>query len=358
MSLTLTKNNNEREKSKPEIEGKRLLYHRLLKHDFNQGQPSSIITGQPGSCKTAVSLSICEYLEKNHPTDRIFWRSALNSPLQFVKLSNWHIFIEKHSGIRFFDRRNGVDITDGLKAKKILTVFNDFDELYHKARPGVCNGVFFKDLHLDGIKKDQGTIQWFRFTRYLLNKFDWCHIFFDEYQEMVKSGQGERMYFEIDHHADDVSSARKTHLGIHSNCHQTSELDWRILPSFMMMMQLYGSRIYKHNLVNKQALAKIPEPNKYDGAYAWISEGNHYGIINFSKIYELSEKNQYAARIIDEYEHIKTCPICKRIFVYDRIDQIYCCRNCQDKAYRIRKKMKQDKNVMLPAIQIDVTPNY
>lgn len=358
MSLVLKKNNNKQEKSRQEVEGRRLLHHRLLKHDFNQGQPSSLIMGQPGGCKTAVSCHICEYFINNHPEDKIFWRSAQNAPAQFVKLPKWHIYIEKHSGIRFYNRKTGEDITEKLKTQRRLTVFDGFEDLYRRAKPGVCNGVFFKDLHLEGIKKDQGTLQWFRFIRFLLNKFDWCQIFFDEYQEMVKANQGERMYFEIDHHSDDVSSARKTHVGIHANIHQTPEVDYRVLPSFMMTLQLYGSRVYKHNLVNKKALAKLPEPNLDDGAFAWIAEGNHYGIINFPKIYELTENNQYAARIIPEYEHIKVCPVCNRTFVYERSDQVYCHRSCQDKAYRQRKKEKEGDDEGLPVLHPHPSPNY
>lgn len=343
MSLTLIKNNNKNNISRQEVEGNNLLNHRLFKHDFNQGQPSSLIMGQPGSCKTSVSCHICEYFMNFHPSDKIFWRSALNAPSQFVKLPNWHIYIEKHSGIRFYNRKTKTDITDILQKQNKLTEFDGFDDLYHKAKPGVCNGVFFKDLHMSGVKKDQGTIQWFKFIRYLLNTFDWCQVFFDEYQEMVKANQGERMYYEIDKHSDDVSSARKTHVGIHANCHQSIELDYRVLPSFMITIQLYGSRLYKHNMVNKKALSKIPEPSINEGAYGWISEGNHFGIVNFPKIYELDIEEQYAARIIPEYEHTKVCPTCNHIFVYDRIDQIHCSPNCRKRKYRENKKMREGK---------------
>ena len=336
------KTQKEKTTSRKEIEGKRLLYHRLFKHDFDQGQPSSLVLGQPGGCKTAVDCSICEFFMNKHPTDRIFWRSAINAPIQFVKLPKWHIFIEKHSGIRMFDRRTGEDITESLEREKKITYFSNFDDLYNKVKPGVCNGIFFKDLHLKGIRKDDGTIQWFRFTRFLLNKFDWCHIFFDEYQELVKAGQGERMWHEINNHSDDVSSARKTHVGIHANCHQTAELDHRVLPSFMICLQLYGSRIYKHNMVNKRALSSIREPNESIGADAWISEGNKFGIITFDKVYKIPSNISIAARIIPDYEHIKTCPICRHMFIYHRADQIYCGNACNIRAHRMRKKSEKD----------------
>lgn len=339
--MPLTLNSRRKETlTRPEIEGNRLLNRRLFLHNFDQGQPSSIIFGQPGGCKTAGTCSICEYFMNNHPTDKLFWRSALNAPIQFVKLPRWHIFIEKHSGIRFFDRKTGIDITDKLKRKKLLTEFETFEELYEKAKPGICNGVFFKDLHRDGIKKDEGTLRWFRFIRFLLNQFEWCHVFLDEYQEMVKAGNGEKMYWEIDRHSDDVSSARKTHVGVHANCHQTSEIDWRILPSFMIAIQLFGARVYKYNMVTKHALANLSEPNERDGADAWISEGGKFGKITFDKVYKLGDLN-IAARIVSEYEHTKICKICHRVYVYNRVDQEYCSNSCVQKAYRHRKKDKE-----------------
>ena len=265
----------------------------------------------------------------------------MNAPLQIVKLPRWHIYIEKHSGIRLFNRRNGEDITDKLVRKKKITYFNSFDELYKKAESSVCNGVFFKDMHLKGIKKDEGTLQWFRFIRFLLSQFEWCQVFFDEYQECVKSGNGEQMYWEIDRHSDDVSSARKTHVGIHSNCHQTAEIDWRVLPSFMLTLQLFGGRPYKYNMVSKTALAGLKEPTENKGAEAWIAEGGKFGKIIFSKVYKLKKEN-YSARIVSEYEHTKVCPVCKCMFAYDRKDQEYCGRACNEKARRRRKEKKVD----------------
>lgn len=340
IGLNLTKRNQENQLSKPQIEGDRLYNRRLLLHDFDQGQPSSLILGQPGSCKTAVTAQICEHSMTKHPEDRIFWRSALNAPVQIVKLPKWHIYIENNSGIRFFNRRTGEDHTDVLIKQKKISYFKSFDDLYNKAKPGVCNGVFFKDMHMKGIKKDNGTLRWFRFIRFLLNKFDWCQVFLDEYQEMVKSGNGDRMYWEIDRHSDDVSSARKTHVGIHANCHQTAEIDWRVLPSFMLTLQLFGSRPYKYNMVTKQALAGLKEPIEQYGAEAWIAEGGKFGKIVFPKVYKLDGLN-IAARIVSEYEHTKQCPICHHIFVYNRVDQIYCGNACTIKAHRKRKSSKK-----------------
>lgn len=274
-----------------------------------------------------------------HPTDYLFWRSAMNAPLQFMKLPKWHIYIEKDSGVRFFHNKTGFDITEQLKDEGKITYFKNFDDLYRKAKRGICNGIFFKDLHKKNIKKDNGTLQWFKFIRYLLSKFDWCQVFLDEYQEMVKAYQSGELWKAIDSHGDDVTEGRKTRVGIHGNCHDIGyQLDHRVIPGFMIFIQLYGSSVIKNRPVNKRALSSIPEPNEKDGAVGWISEGNRYGRLRFEKVYKLSENQSISARIISSYEKTKVCPVCNHVFIPERMDQIYCTRACNQKARRERNK--------------------
>ena len=342
LSLTLKSNSNDNTISRSAIEGTRLL-SRITQHDNRYGAKSSITFGQPESCKTAATCSIAEYFMNHYPKDPIFWRSALNAPIQVFKLPKWHIFIEKDSGIRLFDRNTGQDVTENLKKKRKITYFKGFNELLKKAKPGVCNGIFFKDLHYKNVKNDEGTVQWFRFIRDMLHRSIWYFVFLDEYQEMVKAGNGERMYWEIDKHSNDISSARKSNVGIHANAHQTSEVDWRVITGFMIILQMYGSRAYKHSSVSKNALAAIKKPTERKGAEAWISEGGHYGKLTFKKVYELPEKHNLEARIISEHEKTKVCPICHHVFRYKRIDQLFCSRACQEKDRRKRIKKAKGK---------------
>lgn len=342
LSLTLKSKTNENTKSRSAIEGTRLI-GRITQHDNRYGAKSSITFGQPESCKTTATASIAEYFMNHHPNDYIFWRSALNAPIQVFKLPKWHLWVEKDSGIRFFDRNTSQDITEQLKKKRKITYFQDFNDLLKKAKPGICNGIFFKDLHYKRVKIDQGILQWFRFIRDLLHRSIWYFVFLDEYQEMVKAGNGERMYWEIDKHSNDVSSARKSNVGIHANAHQTSEVDWRVISGFMIILQMYGSRSYKYSPVSKAALATIKKPTEQLGAEAWISEGGHFGKITFKKIYVLPDEYNIEARIISEYEKTKVCPICNHIFRYKRKDQIYCCRACQEKDARRKRQQRKKK---------------
>lgn len=342
MSLILQKNNKQNSLSRSAVEGQRLM-DRIRQHDNRYGAKSSLTFGQPESCKTAATASICEYFMNYHPEDYLFWRSALNAPLQIFKLPKWHILIEKNSGIRLIDRNNGQDVTEDYKKKRKITYFKDFNDLLKKAKPGVCNGIFFKDLHYKKIKIDQGTLQWFRFIRHLLNRSAWYFVFLDEYQEMVKAGNGERMYWEIDHHSNDISSARKSNVGIHANAHQTSEVDWRVITGYMIIIQMYGSRPYKYSPVSKNALAAINKPTEKIGAEAWISEGGHFGKTNFSRVYVLPEEHNIGAQIISEYEKTKICPVCSHVFRYKRIDQIVCSPACQKRKERQIKKASKKK---------------
>lgn len=323
------------------LEGKYLL-GRILEHEEKRGAKSELTLGQPESCKTAGTAFICEYFMLHHPEDYLFWRSALNAPIQIFKLPRWHLYIEKDSGIHFFNRETGEDITEKLQKKRKITYFKGFNDLLKKAKAGVCNGIFFKDLHRKGIKKDQGTLRWFQFLRHLLHRTTWYHVFFDEYQEMVKAGNGERMYWEIDKHSDDISSARKSNVGVHANAHQTTEVDWRVLPSFMITIQMYGSRQYKHSPVTKHALSSLKKPNEREGAEAWISEGGHFGKITFRKVYLLPKSMSIEARVVSEEERTKICSVCHHVFIYKRTDQLYCSTTCNAKAYR-RGKAKGKK---------------
>jgi len=326
--------------ARPQIEADKFM-RRLFSHNEDIGAISSITTGQPGSCKTAASCSMCETVMQTHPEDKIFWRSALNAPIQIFKLPKWHLYVEKDSGIRFYDRNKGVDITDNLYRNNHITYFTSFEELYNKAEAGICNGVFFKDLYLWGMTKDQGNLQWFRFIRFLLHNSNWDYVFIDEYQEMVKANSKGNLFWEIDTHADDVSTARKACVAIHANCHQIQELDYRIKPSYMLLSQMYGSLKYSGSPVSKKAIAAMHRPKESTGAEAWLSEGGNYGHIIFKKVYVLPKYLNIEARIIEEYEHTATCPYCYRKFRDDKRFSGYCSNKCRYLDTKIAKKWKK-----------------
>jgi hypothetical protein len=352
MALVLKKklSKPEDELSRSTVEWKKLMA-RILQQDNRYGAKSTLTLGQPESCKTSVTCSIAEYHMIHHPESYLFWRSALNAPIQIFKLPKWKLYTEENSGVRFYDRSNGNDITDGLREKNQLVEFTDIYDLMKKARPGICNGVFFKDLHMKKVDKDEGTIQWFNFIRHLLHSNQWYYVFLDEYQEMAKTGASENLWKEINNHSDDVSSARKANVGIHANAHQTTELDYRVLTGFMIIIQMYGARTYKHSMVTKKAIAALRKPDERYGADAWISEGSHFGRGVFKKVYVLPDGWDIEARIKKSDEKIKLCPMCNHEYIYKRIDQIYCSSAC-----KMRDVRRKKRNISVLAIDANVSP--
>lgn len=343
MSLKWTKNylKSEEEASPREVVEAQNIINDIFSHNDNKGAKTTLTLGTPGSCKTAVDCHFVHYLMKQHPKDKIFWRSSLNAPIQIFKLPEWHIWIENDSGVRLFDRITGKDITDKIENDGNLTYFKSYKYLYRKARGGTCNGVFFKDLHIKGIPEDKGTVQWFRFYRFLLQDFSWSMVVFDEWQEMCKSGTGGRMWHEIKKHSDDLGQARKGNVMTHGNAHQTSELDSRVVDNIMVFIQMYGSKKYKHNMVTKQAVAGLPKPTNNIGAWAWVSEGGRYGRFKVPDVYELPKNMSISARIVSKLEKTKVCPVCSHIMLYKNINKIYCSHACENKAYRMRKEQKK-----------------
>jgi len=314
------------------------LFNRILSHDNDMGAQSEISFGQPGSCKTAVDCSIADYFMKNHPEDKLFWRNPLRAPLQVFKLPQWQIFLEDGGGIRLYNRDTSKDITDKMERKGEVIYFKTFQQLINKAQGGVLNCVFFRDSHIKNVNNDNGTLQWFEFIRYLTEFNKWYHIFLDEYQEMAKAGNQKKMWHLIDEHSNDVSSARKCNVGLHVNCHQTYEIDHKVLANIMIVLQMYGSKIYKHSPVSKRALGGIKRPSESLVAEAWVSEGGNFGKMTFKKIYKLPKSLNVGAKLLSDKEEVKYCKFCHEAFVPKRKSQLYCDNLCKQRLYDKKNK--------------------
>jgi len=338
MALELVFDETEKnKKSRAEIEAD-LFMERIFKHDEGIGAISTLTSGQPGSVKTAANLSMVDHLINTFPHDKVFWRSALHAPIQTFKLDNpVKIWIQRGSGIRLFNRENAQDITDQLEEEGLVLYFDSIKELYTRAETGICHTVFFRDLHIRDVKKDKGTLLWFRFVRFLLSQAAWSYVFFDEYQEMVKANRKGHLYWEIDDHADDVSTARKASVGLHANLHQLHEIDYRVRSGYMISQQMYGSRKDKNSPVSKKALSSLPRPSKTTGAHAWLSEGGNYGHIIYKKIYEMPSNRNIEARLIPELEDVETCLYCHRIYVPEKTkDDGLCSDRCRAQISRMQ----------------------
>lgn len=318
------------------------LLNQLFSHSESSGAVSSISFGLPGSCKTAISLVFCAYAQNHYPEDKIFWRSALNAPLQFMKLpdSNYKIYVEKDSGTRFFDRRTSLDVTSELK----VSYFSNFEQLYSMCEGGVCSAIFFKDKHIRGIGNDYGTVGWLNYLNFLLGKYAWCHVFFDEYFEVAGSGSNGALWHQLNLHARDVSNCRKSNISLHSNAHAPSDIDFRVLSKYMTTIMTWGSRPTARSPLNKAALGGLRKPDEKTGASAWASAGGAYGKFSISEV--MSCDKSYMARILPELEDTLVCPTCDRVFLReDVVDSQYCSHAC---IYSRRNRKKEDSSPPSP----------
>jgi len=333
MGLNLeSKSKSDITQSREELEAQNLL-NDLFEHNEDRGAISTLTIGMPGSCKTTLELIFEQYATNHYPNDKIFWRSSLNAPLQFFKLEKYKIYVEEESGINFIDRISRKNITNDLD----ITYFREFEELYDECKPAICNAIFFKDMHLKGVERDEGTIRWFEFIRWLLGVYEWKHVFLDEYHEMIKNGATGLFWRKILDHSDDVSNARKSNLSIHGNCHQTSEIDYRVLDNIMCEIQMYGSKPSRHTPISRRALQHISKPNENDGAYAWISSGGRFGKFNIKDVLKLPKDISIMARINKKEENTLQCATCGHVLLRnDAFLGEYCSKSC----YWVSKRAK------------------
>jgi len=292
------KEKEEEVKSAEEVEGQNIVKS-IFEHDQDHGGVTSIVMGIPGSAKTAVCCSFADYIMDYYPKEKVWFRNSMYSPVQFIKLRNTHkVYIEKCSNVRLFDRFTGKDVTKKLGA----VYFTSFDDLYNKSLTGGCNAVFFGNSNIEGIPKDMdmGTIKWMQFMRYLLGKHTWQHILIDEYSELAGARPSGKMWEIVEQHAHDIKNARKSNMNIYSNTHQTSDIDFRVMQSIMVIVFLYGAHPYRFSRVNKYALDNLPKPTHRTGTYGWLSYGSKFGRVHFPTVYKPVKNVSYEARFVDE----------------------------------------------------------
>jgi|GEM_PF-2595992 len=155
--------------SKSEIIAERLL-KKCHVHDVNSGGVLSLVTGGLDCAKTSVMLSFVDYTLEHHPTEKLFWSNTYFAPIQSLRIGieKHHIMVKEDSNVTFHDRAQ--------RLKEIhpkITRFNDFDDLYQKAIPGLLNCVFFGQRNT-----------WMDFVHYLRGVGQWCHVYIDELSEI------------------------------------------------------------------------------------------------------------------------------------------------------------------------------
>jgi len=266
--------------SKGEIEAERIL-KRLHVHDLDAGGIFSLITGAQGTSKTSVMLSFMDYAIEHHPNEKIFWSGTYNAPLQFVKSKHpYQIMVKKGSGVRFFDRNDGL--------KEIfpeVIYFNDYADMYKKAKPGVCNAVFFGDRALV-----MGLIHFLRGTG------EWCHVFIDELSEISPSFSSGKLFHMIGNFSIDLKETRKSFTNVHTNSQAVGDICFRIRNKVMLKIFLPGSRAGKDTRLSQNALDNLSEDH-VNGNEGYIEMNGRFGKVRFRDIYKPNPKIQWEARI-------------------------------------------------------------
>jgi hypothetical protein len=275
------KNYEKNEMSKSEIIAERIL-KRCHVHDLDSGGVFTEITGSQGSGKTSVMLSFMDYTIKHFPGEKIFWSSCYNAPLQFIKIGEgkFYIMVKQGSSVTFHDRSN--------KLKQIfppITYFNNFDELYTKAAPGVCNAVFFDN-----------RINWIDFIHYLRSVGEWCHIYIDELSEICPAFTSGKQFHKIGGFANDLKEARKCMLNIQTNTQSVTDIDHRVRSKVMVKVYLPGSRRDNISRITQVAIDNLNE-DPDNGNEAYLEYSGKFGKTVFKDIYKPVVSMMWEARL-------------------------------------------------------------
>lgn len=273
--------NDDFELSKSEINAER-IFRRIHVHDLDSGGVFTEITGSQGSGKTSVMLSFMDYTIKNNPSEKIFWSSCYNAPLQFVKIGeeNYHIMVLEGSGVTFHDRNN--------KLKQIypkVTNFKDYTDLFNKAKSGICNAVFFGDRY-----------KWMDFIYYLRSVGEWCHVYIDEISELCPAFTSGKLWHRIKDFSLDLKEVRKCMINVHTNTQSVSDIDHRVRTKLMVKVYLVGARSDNVSRITQTAIDNLDE-DPVNGNEAYLEFSGKFGKTRFKDIYKPIQGMQWEARI-------------------------------------------------------------
>lgn len=283
-------NNNENEvTSRREHYGK-LHLQRILEENDQIGGVYTEITGSQGSGKTAVMLAFLLDFIKNYPNDKCFWGSTLNAPLQFLKLKDdmYHIMILEGSNIKILDReKNGKEIYfPNTGCRYPITYFKTFNELWDKAKPGCCNAVFFGDRTI-----------WMDFIFYLRSKYEWAHLFIDEFGEVAPSDKKDIMWQKIRKFSEDIKEIRKCNKNIITNTQTTTDVDYRVRRKLMVRIFLPGAKADRKTRVYQRAIDNLTK-DLINGNMAYLDYDGKFGVVRFKNIFKPIKGRNWEARII------------------------------------------------------------
>lgn len=273
-------NNTTKRLTKSQVHAKRIL-EMIHRPNLDMGGVFSLVTGSPGSAKTSVMLSFCDYAMRHHKKHKIFFSNGYGVPLQFVKLGHdsFDILVKKDSGVTFHDRTNHrKEIFPNVK------YFDTFEECYQVAKPGRCSAIFFGDrmLQMD-------------FLHYLLSVGEWTHLFVDEISEIAPAFTAGETFHKIGRFALDLKECRKTLISYHCNTQSIRALDHRIIAVVMCRIYLPGAISSKHSRVGQRAIDNLAL-DPVHGNEGFLESYGHFGKTRFKNIYAPDGKMLWEAK--------------------------------------------------------------
>lgn len=278
-------NNNEKGKpkrlSKTQTHAQRIL--RMIHcPNLDMGGMFSLVTGAPGSAKTSVMLSFCDYTMKHHPKQKVFFSNGYGTPFQFTKLGShsYDILVKKDSGVTFHDRT--------AHRKEIfpkVTYFDSYEDCYELAKPGRCSAVFFGDRYKQ-----------MDFLHYLLSVGEWTQVFVDEISEISPAFTAGNTFKKIGQFALDLKECRKTLIGYHCNTQSIRALDHRVIAVLMCRIYLPGAVSGKYSRVTQRAIDNL-EVNRILGNEGYVEAYGNFGRTRFKNIYSPDGNRLWETRI-------------------------------------------------------------
>jgi len=263
----------------------RSIVERMLLEDDEMGGVYTEATGSQGSAKTSVNLAFASDIMKVHPNDKIFWSSTHNAPLQFLKLEDkdWHFMKWTDARVEFRDRER-----DGLELDLPVTEFGDFNELWSRAKPGKVNAVFFGDRMI-----------WRKFIGFLRSKYEWSHVFFDEFGEVAPSEQQGDAWREIRKFSEDMKEVRKCNKNIFTNTQSTTDIDYRVRRKLMIRIFLPGAKADSKTRIYQKAIDNLKK-DRIRGNQAYVDYDGSFGVVRFRDIFVPRKGRNWEARLGDE----------------------------------------------------------
>lgn len=273
-------------KSRTEVEAKRIM-KRILKHDEDNGGVYVEVTGAQGAGKTSVMLGFMEQILSFYHREKVFWSSSYRAPLQFLKIGadnfdKLKFLVKRGSGVYFKNRK------DGKVLDLEVEYFDDFDDLYRKAEYGKCNAVFFGS-----------RLMWMDFIEYLRSKYEWSHVFIDEFGEVAPSDQSGDMWKKLKQFSEVVKEVRKCDINLFTNSQSVTDVDYRIRKKIMIKVFLPGAHADGKARVTQKAIDRLDQ-DPVKGNQGYLDYSGKFGRLRFTKIYRPPKGVSIEARVSEK----------------------------------------------------------